>query len=246
MRTSGYQALISALNGARNPRPQATAKPCTRGKAGREAVRRPKTDASARGAAMALRSVLVRAAEDFRRRCVAQSLARTFRSPFTTAGVYLVCFLVFGSVFWLRFFCFSLSLSLSLSLLAVSFSQQPFCMYVACLFLSFLHIRAFVDLVLRNFRCCFSVSFSVLFLPPFFLSCWNLSFDGCSPLLSCRIWSFAGCSFLFPVESGRLMEVFLCFFWPSLFTPRLFFLPTSSLPHWMFLAVWRCQEQRSF
>ncbi|CAM6055855.1 unnamed protein product [Sphagnum tenellum] len=36
---------------------------------------------------MALRSVLMRAAEDFRRRCVAQSLTRTFRSPFTTAVV---------------------------------------------------------------------------------------------------------------------------------------------------------------
>jgi hypothetical protein len=241
MRTSGYQALISALNGARNPRPQATAKPCTRGKAGREAVRRPKTDASAWGAAMALRSVLVRAAEDFRRRCVAQSLARTFRSPFTTAGVYIVCFLVFGSEFCFFFGCgFLVSLSLSLSSCSLLFSTAV--LYVCSLSLfSFLSHSCFC-------WSCF-VNFSLLFfgfLPPFFLSCWNLSFDGCSPLLSCRIWSFAGCSFFFPVESGRLMEVFLCFFWPSLFTPRLFFLPTSSLPHWMFLAVWRCQEQRSF
>jgi len=119
---------------------------------------------------MALRSVLVRAAEDFRRRCVAQSLARTFRSPFATAGVYLVCFLVFGSEFWFFFlvpaFWF---LSLSLSLLAVSFSQQPFCMYVACLFfISFtfvLLLILFCEIFVAVFR---FPSLSCSFFPSFF------------------------------------------------------------------------------
>jgi hypothetical protein len=75
---------------------------------------------------MALRSVLVRAAEDFRRRCVAQSLARTFRSPFTTAGVYLVCFLAFGSEFCIYLFIFGCGFLVSLSLSLSLFLQSPF------------------------------------------------------------------------------------------------------------------------
>jgi hypothetical protein len=192
MRTPGYQALIPAPNGARKPWTQATAKPWTRGKEGREAVRRLKTDGSACGAAMALRSVLVRAAEDFRRRCVAQSLARTFRSPFATAGFYFFCFLVFVSVFFFFFFfffCCRILVSLFLSLSSCSFLFSTAVLYVCSLSLfSFLHIRAFVDLVLGNFRCCFSVSFSVLFL------------------LSCGNWSFHDCSLFSPVGSGRFLD----------------------------------------
>jgi hypothetical protein len=99
-------------------------------------------------------------------------------------------------------------------------------MYVASLVFSFLHIRAFVDLVLWNFRCCFSVSFSVLFLLSFFLSCWNWSFDGCS------LFSLVGSGRLLDAPSSFLLNlvVWWRYFCVSFGLLYLLLVSFSSLP----------------
>jgi hypothetical protein len=171
MRTAGYQALIPAPNGARNPRPRQRQNPgpgpkgrkrsCVKAEDRRECARschgaQIRSGASSGRFQAAMCGTI--ASSHFP---ISFCNSRCVSCLFSCLRIGVLVFF-FGSGFLV-------SLSLSLSLLAVSFSQQPFCMYVACLFfISFtfvLLLILFCEIFVAVFR---FPSLSCSFFPSFF------------------------------------------------------------------------------